>query len=103
MNRSTLSNPRTVKLALWGGILFSAVFTALIGFADPLLNRFALNAGDGTVMFYDWQLAEPTMMGRITAWSLYAIHQLVLWGLIYYAQNTVKKYSKGLHPVNVWA
>ena len=103
MNQSALSNPRTLNFALWGGILFSAVFTALIGFANPLLDRFTLAAGDGTVMFYDWQLAEPTLMGRITAWSLYAIHQLILWGLIYYAQNSVKKYSKGLHPVNIWA
>lgn len=103
MNQSTFSNPRAVKLALWGGILFSIVFTAIIGLADPLLNLFVLDAGDGTVMFYDWQLAEPTLMGRITAWSLYAVHQIILWGLIYYAQNSVKKYSKGLHPVNLWA
>ncbi|HEY5671052.1 MAG TPA: hypothetical protein VLA72_08355 [Anaerolineales bacterium] len=103
MNQSTLSNPRAVKLALWGGILFSIVFTAIIGLADPLLKRFVLDAGDGTILFYDWQLAEPTLMGRITAWSLYAVHQIILWGLIYYAQNSVKKYSKGLHPVNLWA
>lgn len=103
MNQSTLSNPRAVKLALWGGILFSIVFTAIIGLADPLLKRFVLSAGDGTIMFYDWQLAEPTLMGRITAWSSYVIHQIILWGLIYYAQNSVKNYSKGLHPVNLWA
>jgi len=103
MNQSILSSSRTAKFALWGGISFSVVFTLLISLADPFLNRFVLSAGDGTVMFYDWQLAGSTLMGRITAWGLYAIHQLILWGLIYYAQNSVKKYSSGLHPVNLWA
>lgn len=98
-----LSDPQTTKFALWGGIAFSAFFTALIWAADPLLNRFVLDPGDGTMIFYDWQLAQPTIWGRITAWSLYAIHQLALWGLIYYAQTSVKKYSTGLHPVNLWA
>ena len=54
-------------------------------------------------MFYDWQLAEHTIWGRVTAWGFYALHQIILWALIYYAQTSVKKYSPGLHPVNVWA
>jgi len=98
-----LISPRTATLALWGGIAFSAIFTFLIWFADPLLKHFVLAAGDGTAMFYDWQLAQHTIAGRITAWGLYAIHQIILWSLIYYAQNSVKKYSTGLHPVNLWA
>ena len=93
-------NPETT---LWLGIAFSTLFTFLIWFADPLLSRFVLDPGDGTIMFYDWQLADHTLVGRITAWGMYAVHQLTLWGLIYYAQNSVKKYSTGLHPVNLWA
>lgn len=93
-------NPKTT---LWLGIAFSALFTLLIWLADPILSRFVLDSGDGTIMFYDWQLAEHTLVGRITAWGLYAVHQLTLWSLIYYAQNSVKKYSIGLHPVNLWA
>ncbi len=100
---NNLSNPRTAKLALWGGIVFSALFTILIWLADPLLNRFILDPGDGTMMFYDWQLAQHTSLGRFTAWGFYALHQVILWALIYYAQNSVKKYSTGLHPVNIWA
>ena len=91
------------ETALWLGIAFSAIFTLLIWLADPLLNRFVLKPGDGTALFYDWQLAEHTLMGRVTAWGMYAVHQLILWGLIYYAQTSVKKYSTGLHPVNLWA
>ena len=103
MDQQTLSNPRTAKLALWGGITFAALFTLLIWLADPLLNRFVLDPGDGTIIFYDWQLAQHTTIGRITAWGFYALHQIILWALIYYAQNSVKKYSTGLHPVNLWA
>jgi hypothetical protein len=103
MNQQTLSNPRTAKLALWGGITFAALFTLLIWLADSLLKRFVLDPGDGTVMFYDWQLAQHTSLGRFTAWGFYALHQVILWALIYYAQSSVKKYSTGLHPVNLWA
>ncbi len=103
MDQQTLSNPRTAKLALWGGITFAALFTLLIWLADPLLKRFILDPGDGTLIFYDWQLAVPTSLGRITAWGFYALHQIILWALIYYAQSSVKKYSTGLHPVNLWA
>lgn len=98
-----LSNPRTAKIALWGGIAFSAIFTFLIWLANPLLSRFVLDPGDGTSVFYDWQLLEHTFAGRLTAWGFYALHQIILWGLIYYAQTRVKKYSTGIHPVNIWA
>jgi len=101
--RKDFSNPQYATRALWGGIVFSLLFTFLIWWANPLLDRFALDPGDGTGMFYDWQLLSPTAWGTITSWGLYAIHQVILWSFIYYAQNTVKKYSKGLHPVNIWA
>jgi hypothetical protein len=101
--RKDFSNPQYATRALWGGIAFSILFTLLIWLAIPLLDRFIIDPGDGTLIFYDWQLAQHTLWGRITAWGLYAIHQIVLWGLIYHAQNNVRKYSKGLHPVNVWA
>lgn len=101
--RKDFSNPQNATRALWGGIAFSVVFTFLIWLANPLLDRFVIDPGDGTIIFYDWQLAQHTPWGRITAWGMYAVHQIILWGLIYYAQNSVKKYSKGLHPVNIWA
>jgi len=98
-----LSNPKNATRALWGGIAFSAIFTFLIWLANPLLDRFVLDPGDGTGIFYDWQLLHPTVWSHFTSWSLYAIHQIILWSLIYYAQNSVQKYGKGLHPVNLWA
>ena len=50
-----------------------------------------------------WKLPQPTFWTRLSAWGLYAAHQIAFWGLIYYAQTRVKKYAKGLHPVNLWA
>jgi hypothetical protein len=31
------------------------------------------------------------------------LHQITFWSLIFYAQRHVKTYTKGLHPINVWA
>lgn len=101
--KNNLSNSRTAQIALWGGIVFSAIFTFLIWILNPILDRFVIDPGDGTEIFYDWQLLEPTVWSALTAWGFYAIHQIILWSLIYYAQNSVKKYSSGIHPINVWA
>lgn len=98
-----LSNPRSAQTALWGGIAFSTLLTLLIWLLNPLLEKFILDPGDGTFIFYDWQLLTHTTAGRISAWGLYALHQITLWALIYYAQTYVKKYSTGLHPVNILA
>ena len=102
MNQQALSDPRAVKFALWGGIIFSLVFTFIIWLVNPLLERFELiTTNEGAI--YDWQLLAPTLAGQITYWGLYAAHQIILWGLIYYAQTRVKKYATGVHPVNLWA
>ena len=37
-----LDNPRTAKIALWGGILFSILFTALIWWAGERLDAVPL-------------------------------------------------------------
>lgn len=101
--KNNLSNPRTAQIALWGGIAFSILITFLIWLLNPLLEKFVIDPGDGTIAFYDWQLLNHTFAGRLTAWGFYAMQQIILWGLIYYAQTRVKKYSTGIHPVNLWA
>jgi len=87
---NNLSNPRMAQTALWGGIVFSAIFTFLIWLANPLLDQFVLIQA-AEIRDYDWQLLNPTVAGQITAWGFYAIHQVLLWALIYYAQTKVKK------------
>ena len=87
---------------MWLGVLFSAAFTAIIWL---LGNRLASvpHAPDTGAADYYWKLIDPTFITRASAWGLYLAHQFVSWGLIYYAQTRVKKYTDGLHPVNVWA
>ena len=99
---SALENPRAAKLALWGGIAFSIAFTALIWWAGQRLESLKLLPDQGVAWYY-WKLPEPTFWTRLTSWGFYALHQITLWVLIFYAQTRVKKYSKGLHPVNLWA
>ena len=93
---------RTDIMAIWGGVLFSAVFTGLIWLVGGRLDAIALLPDAGPAWYY-WKLPEPTFWTRFSVWGLYAIHQIGSWGLIYYAQTRVRKYKAGLHPVNVWA
>lgn len=52
---------------------------------------------------YPWKLADPTIWSRLSAWSLYALHQVSIWYLIYKAQSQKLRYVDGLHKVNVQA
>ncbi len=99
---NSINQPRSAKIALWSGLAFAAVFTFVIWLTNPLLDRFVL-IRPGEPRIYDWQLFEPTLMGQISYWGLYALHQIIWWRLIYYAQTNVKKYATGLNPVNLWA
>jgi hypothetical protein len=97
---TTLST--AAKHALWGGILFSLIFTAIIWAGGQILNRPDFLPDTGASWYY-WQRPAPTFWSRATAWSMYALHQVAIWGLIYYAQTRVKRYTQGLHKVNVAA
>jgi hypothetical protein len=50
---------------------------------------------------YPWKLPDPTAWTRFTAWSLYALHQVGAWYLIYKAQSMKLRYANGLHRVNL--
>ena len=102
----TTSQPKPLQssTALWAGVVFSFVFTALIWWLGerlaPLRNTFAPDTG---ALHYFWKLPEPNWITRASAWGLYLAHQFAIWGLIYYAQTNKLKYTSGLHPVNIWA
>jgi hypothetical protein len=96
------SSPRTDRLALWGGILFSLVFTGIIWWAGQRLASVPHLPDTGPSWYY-WKLPAPTLWSRVIAWGFYVLHQVTLWGLIYYAQTRVRRYKAGLHPVNVAA
>lgn len=85
--------------SLWIGILFSLGFVGLIWLLGPKLDSIQLAPDQGASWYY-WKLPNPTFWTRATAWGFYLLHQFSFWGLIYYAQTKVKKYSTKMHLVN---
>jgi hypothetical protein len=96
---TTNTNFRSDLKTLWIGIVASLLFVALIYWLGPLLDRIDLLPDQGASWYY-WKLPSPTFWSRATAWGFYLLHQFSFWGLIYYAQTRVKKYSTQLHLVN---
>ena len=88
-----------------GSIVFSVLLCAAIVAMGGVLSQFEIipHPDDGFV--YEWQLLEPTAWGQLTAWLGFAVHQLLIWGTIYYAQQRYSKrdYSSSPRPVNLWA
>ena len=85
--------------ALWGGILFSFLFTGLIWLVGGRLDSIELLPDTGASWYY-WKLPDPTFWTRVTAWGFYLAHQFAIWGLIYTAQKRKTKYSTGLNRLN---
>jgi hypothetical protein len=98
-----IPSPRRIDvLALAGGLVFSLAFTALIWWGGQFLAVVPHLPDQGAAWYY-WKLPSPTLWSRLSAWGLYLAHQISLWGLIYYAQTHGRKYTTGLHAVNVAA
>lgn len=102
----TTQTPQTIQrtdlLVLWGGILFSLVFTGLIWWAGARLDAVPLLPDQGMAWYY-WKLPNPTFWSRATSWGFYLAHQIAMWVLIYIGQKSNLKYSASLHKVNIWA
>jgi hypothetical protein len=99
---NNLESPHAARLALWGGLAFSVAFTVLIWWAGAHLASVPHLPAQGAAWYY-WKLATPIFWSHFTAWMFYALHQIAFWSLIFYAQKNVKTYTRGLHPVNLWA
>lgn len=89
-------------VALWLGIIISVAFTGIIWLAGERLKAFPHLPDQGSSWSY-WKLPAATLAGRLSSWGLYLAHQFVIWGLIWYAQKHIKKYTTGLHTLNWWA
>jgi hypothetical protein len=89
-------------VVLPGLILFSLAFTGLIWLLGARLDGIERLPDQGA-SWYFWKLAEPTFWSRATSWGFYLMHQLSLWGMIYYAQTRIRRYSDGLRPFNLMA
>lgn len=89
-------------LALWVGIAFCVLITLLIWVFGRRFDAMTFLPDEGYHWYY-WKLPEKTVIGWWSAWGLYAVHQLAHFYLIYHAQTKVRRYTTGLHKVNLWA
>lgn len=100
--QKTPTSTRQDNRALWGGIAFSLLFTGVIWWVGRRLAAVPHLPDTGASWYY-WKLSQKTLWGGLTAWGFYALHQISLWGLIYFGQTRVKRYTGGLHRLNVFA
>ncbi len=93
------------KQAVNGSIIFSVLLCIAIVAMGGALTQFELIPFPDDPLVYEWQLAEQTAGGQLTAWLGFAVHQLLIWGTIYCAQRHYGKrdYSNTLRPVNLLA
>ncbi|MFW6598290.1 hypothetical protein ACQBAU_07030 [Propionibacteriaceae bacterium Y2011] len=92
----------TVRRILLLGVAAAALLTLGVWLGGIRLADQPLLPDRGA-SWYVWKLPEPTVWTRLSAWAGYIAHQLVSWGLIFYAQTRVRTYSRTLHPINVVA
>ncbi len=92
----------SASAALWGGVLFSVFYTLAIYLLGARLDAIPKLPDQGASWYY-WKLPEPTFWSRASAWGFYLAHQFALWGVIYWAQTRARRYTAGLHPVNLAA
>jgi hypothetical protein len=95
------STVRSERVLLWG-VPVVALLTGLVWLAGQSLNDVTLLPDQGA-SWYEWKLPEPTAWSQFSAWFGYAAHQIVSWGLIYYAQTRRRQWTRGLKRVNVIA
>jgi hypothetical protein len=98
----------SVNRALWFGIAVSFGFVGLIWLTGELWLEpppFAERQPAAIMpqMWYLWQLAEPSVWTRASAWIAYGLHQVIIWYLIWRAQTGDYKYSSNLHWFNIAA
>lgn len=87
----------------WWGLGFIAFAMGVIFAFAPYSSEGMLAPDKEGVMWYYWQLKEPTVWSRLSAWIPYTIHNLSIWFLIWRAQQVKPRYIWGLHSFNVWA
>lgn len=92
----------TGNQAMWGGVVFSLLFTGLIFAVRPYLPQIDF-APDTGASHYFWKLPNPTAITRASAWISYLAHNGFMWFLIWKGQRDRLKYTNGLQRINVIA
>jgi len=82
------------------GVLISAAFTAVIGLTAANLSGFQIVGKTDIVFYYPWQLIEPNTAARLTAWTGYLLHNIIVWAIIFFAQRDRSKFRNDLRWFN---
>ncbi|CAM3355394.1 hypothetical protein KIPE111705_04465 [Kibdelosporangium persicum] len=93
---------KSARRTLLIGVLGCAALTGLVWLTGLWLRDIDLRPDQGAAWYY-WKLPDPTVWTRASAWTGYFAHQVTVWVLIWYAQRNVRRYTNGLHHVNVIA
>lgn len=90
------------KQVVNGGIIFSILLCVAIIAMGGVLTQFEIIPLPDDGFVYEWQLLERDNMAQLTAWLGFAIHQVLIWGTIWWAQKQFSKrdYTNKLRPVN---
>lgn len=79
---------RSVARLVWSAIGGFAVITVVTALLTPaIVSRFYPLLPDRGASWYYWQLPAATTLTRITYWVGYALHQIVVWGLLIHARH----------------
>jgi len=91
----------TYPYRAWWGLAGCAVIMGVIMLLGPY-HTFEIQPRQFT-FDYPWKLPDPSVWTRAVVWTMYALHQIGIWALIYKAQSMQLSYVKGLHRVNLQA
>jgi hypothetical protein len=88
--------------AMFLAIAGAFALTVAIFVVDAATPAFVIGP-DRPGMWYEWQLLEPSVASRASAWIGYTLHQLTFWWLIWTAQHSGLTYTRGLKTINLYA
>jgi hypothetical protein len=101
-NQASTSGENALPYRVWWGLAgCAALMAAVLSFGiSSDGSAFPVDKGN---WWYYWQLSEPTVWTRLSAWVPYSIHQLAIWYLIAQGRQQRPRYIFGLHGFNVLA
>ena len=92
---------QSIQKILLLGLLISTIFTVLVSLVAANLERYVI-VGVTVPFAYPWRLVEPNSLAQITAWSGYLLHNVLVWLIIYKAQQAKLRFQTTLRSYN-WA
>ena len=88
----TAGTEKIMPYRAWWGLAASGLIMGIIMAMAPYATFEILPRA--SAFDYPWKLSDPTAYTRAVVWSLYALHQIGIWYLIYKAQSMKLKYVR---------